>query len=146
LSACLPDSAGDAARDPSQWPISQAELRTEQAPSDPGEAAYRRTCIACHGADGRGADASKTAGKTAADFSAHAGVLTKPDNVLLAAILDGTTGPIGVMPPHRGLLQGSEASAVLAFVRRTFGPGIAPEAGSPDGGPDGGPDAETPTN
>ena len=125
LSACLQD---EPPREPGQWPLTRAELAahaSKQAtavPADPGEAAYRKTCIACHGADGRG-----NGGKTAADFAAPTGVLKKQDAVLLASIANGTTGPIGVMPPHKTLLSETEISAVLAYARRTFGAGITPD-------------------
>lgn len=131
LGACLEDPE----REQGQWPISRAELAAHAskneaagAASDAGEAAYRKTCIACHGADGRG-----HGGKTAADLTAPGGVLQKPDAALLASIRDGATGPIGVMPPHRALLTDDELAAVLGYVRRTFGPGITPDPGaSPD--------------
>ena len=133
LSACLEDPP----REQGQWPIARAELvaaaakhASAAAPNHPGEAAYRKTCIACHGADGRG-----NLGKTAADFTQPTGVLKKQDTVLLASIRDGLTGPIGIMPPHRALLAEGELSAVLAYVRTTFGPGIAPDAAvTTDGG------------
>jgi mono/diheme cytochrome c family protein len=125
LSACLQDPP----REQGQWPISPAEVSAAAAKlaapaaADPGEAAYRKTCIACHGADGHG-----NGGKTAADFAVPTGVLKKPDAVLLASIANGATGPIGVMPPHKALLSEADIAAVLAYVRRTFGAGIAPDA------------------
>lgn len=133
LSACLEDPP----REPGQWPITRAELAAHAsklstaAPSGPGEAAYRKTCIACHGADGRG-----NGGKTAADFSAPTGVLKKPDAVLLASITNGTIGPIGMMPPHKALLSEADIAAVLAYVRLSFGPTITPDAApAADAGP-----------
>jgi mono/diheme cytochrome c family protein len=124
LSACLEDVPAPAA---GQWPLTRAEIaaaaqKSSAAPTDPGEVAFRKTCIACHGADGRG-----NGGKTAADFTLPSGVLKKPDAVLLVSIRDGATGPIGVMPPHRALLKDDELAAVLAYVRRSFGPSITPE-------------------
>jgi mono/diheme cytochrome c family protein len=106
-------------RENGQWPIALAELGPGLA-ADPGEGAYRRTCIACHGADGKG-----NGEKTGADFTRPDGRLTKPDDALLASIRGGTRGSIGVMPAHQGLLTDAETTAVLAYVRRTFGPGIA---------------------
>lgn len=122
--ACLEEPK----REPGQWPIEKAELqalaaKTAAAPSDPGEAAYRRTCVACHGIDGTGNE-----GKIAADFSDPAGVLTKQDDRLRASILNGVTTKVGVMPPHRTLLTDEEVSAVLAYVRNAFGKGIVPSA------------------
>lgn len=113
-----------------QWPITPAALGIDNsAPADLGASAYNRTCIACHGADGKGNGA-----RTGADFSAPGGPLTRPDAQLLVSILNGFKGTIGVMPPHRGLLTDAEASAVLAYVRRRFGAGIVPSQ----------PDAATP--
>src|SRR5262249_32964225 len=132
LSGCLEDPP---AREHGQWPIARAEIaaaaaKLSAAPSDPGEVAFRKTCIACHGADGKG-----NGNKTAADFTLPAGVLTKEDSVLVESIRSGTKGAIGVMPPHGALLKADEITAVLAYVRRTFGPGItpspAPDAGAP---------------
>lgn len=123
LGACLKDEP----REEGQWPISRAELaaaasKLAAAPAEPGEAAYRKTCIACHGADGRG-----NGGKTAADFTSPIGVLKKQDTQLLASITNGATGPIGIMPPHKALLSEADIAAVLGYVRRTFGPAITPE-------------------
>lgn len=126
LGGCLDDPPQ---RPADQWPIAREELArvaaqgASAAPSGPGEAAYRKTCIACHGADGRG-----NGGKTAADFTSPIGVLKKPDGVLLVSIRDGVTGAIGVMPPHGTLLKEDELAAVLGYVRQTFGPNITPEA------------------
>jgi mono/diheme cytochrome c family protein len=111
-------------RDANQRPISlEALLGSAHAEPDVGAAAYRRTCVSCHGADGRG-----NAGKSGADFARADGVLTKADPELIRSIREGTTGKIGVMPPHRGLLRDEEVTAVLAYVRRKFGAGIVPAA------------------
>jgi mono/diheme cytochrome c family protein len=128
LSACLEDLP---AREQGQWPLTRAEIAARASKlataatgvmAGPGEAAYRKTCIACHGADGRG-----NGGKTAADFALPTGVLKKQDAVLLASITHGATGPIGVMPPHKALLSAADIAAVLAYVRQTFGPAITPD-------------------
>lgn len=122
VSACLEAPS----REPGQWPIAKAELEAlakAAAPLEPGEAAYRRTCVACHGIDGKGSD-----GKLAADFSAPTGPLAKPDELLRASILNGVKGTIGIMPPHRTLLTDDEVTAVLAYVRKSFGAGIVPSA------------------
>ena len=108
------------ARASDQWPLARADLARGEAPRDPGEAAYRRTCIACHGADGKGNGAS-----TGADFTAKSGPLAKSDEILLVSIREGTRGSVGTMPAHRSLLSDAEQKAVLAYVRRAYGKDIA---------------------
>lgn len=127
LVACVLLGCNAPQREADQWPISLDELvQSAQARTvlDPGETAYRRTCIACHDIDGRGNDQ-----KTGADFTRPDGVLTRPDTELVKSIREGKHGSIGVMPPHGALLVDEEVTAVLAYVRRTFGKGIvsAPE-------------------
>jgi mono/diheme cytochrome c family protein len=82
---------------------------------------YRKTCIACHGVDGKGSDQ-----KTGADFTRPDGVLTRPDADLFQVIREGKKGQIGVMPAHKALITEAETAAVLAYVRDTFGRGITP--------------------
>ncbi len=108
-------------RDPSQWPIARVEVERAIPSDDPAEETYRTHCIACHGVDGRGAG-----GETGANFTAPDGPLTKTDDVLLASILDGRQGTIGVMPSHRAILGEERSRAVLAYIRATFGAGIVP--------------------
>lgn len=108
-------------RDPDQWPLSRVDLVREIPTTDPAELTYRRSCLPCHGVDGRGAGAI-----TGADFTSTAGPLTRPDTELLVSIREGRRGAIGVMPPHREILTDAESTAVLAYVRRTFGPDIVP--------------------
>lgn len=113
--------------DKDQWPLSLKELvpNAGAAQRDPGEAVYRRTCVSCHGVDGRGNDQ-----KVAADFTRPDGVLTHRDQELLEVIRNGERGKIGVMPPHGGMLTEEQITAVLGYVRRTFGKGIVAAAAS----------------
>lgn len=104
-----------------QWPIAPSELASTK-PRDPGLVIYNRICIACHGADGSGNGA-----KTGASFIAPDGPLQQTDAQLLASVLDGKTGLIGVMPAHRALLSEDDAKAVLDFIRRTYGGGSKPK-------------------
>lgn len=111
-------------RESDQWPISLG-LLVEKAqaatPADRGLRVYRKACIACHGADGRGNDQ-----KTGADFTRADGVLRQPDAELVRIIREGKKGTIGVMPPHGSLLTEAETTDALVYVRETFGGGIAP--------------------
>jgi mono/diheme cytochrome c family protein len=134
--AALSGCGNDAPRDPSQWPIALVELERGQTPADPGEAAYRRTCIACHGRDGRG-----NGNTTGADFGSPTGVLTHPDAELLVSIRDGKVGSIGTMPAHRALLSDAEQIAVLAYVRTTFGANVVVVVPAAAGADAGAPDA-----
>ena len=108
--------------DPDQWPLSRIDLVREIPSADPAELTYRGHCLPCHGVDGRGAGAV-----TGADFtSAIEGPLLRPDTELLTSIREGRRGTIGVMPAHREILSDDEIVAVLAYVRRAFGPTIVP--------------------
>lgn len=128
LSAC-----GSPERDPSQWPIAASELTRGEVPADPGEAAYRRTCIACHMNDGRG-----NAGTTAADLTRVDGILSQPDDAVRAVIRDGRRGTIGVMPAHAAILTPEELDGVVAYLRRAIAPNVtirSVDAGTPDASP-----------
>lgn len=117
----LAGCTGSVERDPSQWPIARADIERAIPTDDPAEATYRQHCLPCHGVDGRGAG-----GVTGADFTSHEGPLRRPDTELLASIRDGRTGEIGVMPAQGALLGDEGSAAVLAYVRRRFGPDIVP--------------------
>lgn len=129
LAACK-----ESPRDPAQWPIGMDTLASHTPALEPGEAAYRRTCVSCHGVDGKG-----NGMRTGADFTSPTGPLTSPDAVLLTSIRDGKTGAIGTMPAHGRLLSVSEQTTVLAYVRRTFGAGIVVVDPTRDAGVDAGP-------
>jgi mono/diheme cytochrome c family protein len=111
-------------RESDQWPIAY-DLLVEKAqaatPAEQGQRVYRKTCIACHGSDGKGNDQ-----KTGADFTRPGGVLTHPDAELFQVIREGEKGQIGIMPAHKALITEEETTAVLAYVRETFGKGIVP--------------------
>jgi mono/diheme cytochrome c family protein len=111
-------------RESDQWPIAY-DLLVEKAQAatlgEQGLRVYRKTCIACHGVDGKGGDQ-----KTGADFTRSDGVLTRPDADLFQVVREGKKGQIGVMPAHKALITEAETTAVLAYVRETFGKGINP--------------------
>lgn len=83
-----------------------------------GDGIYHQTCVACHGADGKGAIPG------APNFADPKGVLSQADAVLENAILNGKTTP-GVpiaMPPKGGNsnLDLDGIKSVLAYIRHAF--------------------------
>lgn len=108
------------ARAKEQWPIAASELKVPGS-REAGEAVYLKTCIACHAIDGKGNNQT-----TGANFTAADGPLTQTDAALLDSILNGKTGKIGVMPPHRALLTDDDAKGVLRYLRARFGAKPAP--------------------
>jgi cytochrome c oxidase cbb3-type subunit 3 len=114
--ALLLAACGNEARAPGQWPLSKSELEKSSAPSDPGEATYRRYCIACHGADGRG-----NGGVTGADFVTGRDALgAKSDDELAASVREGKRGERAVMPAHKPVLSDPQIAAAVAYVRKRF--------------------------
>ena len=103
---------------------SEARVRVAQAPAADaatGEAVYRRTCVACHGADGRGGLPG------VADLAAPGGSLTRSDEELLVSIRDGYQSPRSAlaMPAKGGnpALTEDDVRAVIAYMRASFGAG-----------------------
>lgn len=84
-----------------------------------GERVYAQTCIACHGANGKGAIPGVS------DFTKADGPLAQSDDTLFASIRDGlvTPGKPLSMPPKGGnpSLTDKEIQAVLAYLRDDFG-------------------------
>lgn len=78
-----------------------------------GETVYRSQCIACHQADGRGAE-----GRLAADFTTDRARLSKSDDLLVASILNGVPGT--AMAPFAGRLSEADARDVVAYLRARF--------------------------
>ena len=80
---------------------------------------YDKTCIACHGGDGKGAFPGTP------DFTSSDGALSKSDNVLIDHITNGfqSEGSPMAMPPKGGNanLDTAGIKAVLAYIRETFG-------------------------
>ncbi len=79
---------------------------------------YDKTCIACHGGDGKGAFPGMS------DFTSSDGVLSKSDSILIDHITNGfqSEGSPMAMPPKGGNpnLSAAEISAVLKYIRETF--------------------------
>lgn len=84
-----------------------------------GKAAFERTCVACHGADGKGTLPG------VAPLGGKGGRLEKPDGALMKSILEGaqTPGAPLSMPPKGGdpSLTEEDAKAVLQYMRQAFG-------------------------
>lgn len=84
-----------------------------------GKGTYDKTCIACHGGDGKGAFPGTP------DFSESDGALSKTDDVLVDHIINGFQSPGSpmAMPPKGGNpnLSTTDVAAVLKYIRETFG-------------------------
>ena len=84
-----------------------------------GKETYDKTCIACHGGDGKGAFPGTP------DFGASDGALSKSDEVLVDHIINGFQSPGSpmAMPPKGGNpnLSTSDVAEVLKYIRETFG-------------------------
>lgn len=87
--------------------------------SEVGEKVYAQTCIACHGANGKGAIPGVS------DFTKADGPLAKSDDILFASVRDGlvTPGKPLSMPPKGGnpSLTDDEIQAVIEYLRSSFG-------------------------
>ena len=87
--------------------------------SEVGEKVYAQTCIACHGANGKGAIPGVS------DFTKSDGPLARSDDTLFASIRDGlaTPGKPLSMPPKGGnpSLTDEEIQAVIEYLRSSFG-------------------------
>ena len=84
-----------------------------------GQSIYSQTCIACHGANGKGMIPGVS------DFTAADGPLAKSDADLATSIRDGlaTPGAALSMPAKGGnpALSDAEIQAVLVYLKKTFG-------------------------
>lgn len=84
-----------------------------------GEQVYKSTCIACHGADGKGAIPGTP------DFTKSKGPLAKSDAELLSNMVNGFQSPGSpmAMPPRGGntTLKDDDLKAVLGYIRSSFG-------------------------
>ena len=84
-----------------------------------GKSVYEQTCIACHGADGKGSVPG------APDLTRKSGPLAKPDDVLFKNVKSGfqTPGSPMAMPPKGGnpALRDDDIKAVINYMRKAFG-------------------------
>jgi len=99
--------------------LAYAEDAPEAADAAAGKAVYAQTCIACHGANGKGTIPGVT------DFTAKDGPLSKSDAELLQNISEGfqSPGSFMAMPAKGGnpMLTEADVRAVLAYLRAAFG-------------------------
>jgi cytochrome c5 len=84
-----------------------------------GKETYKKTCVACHAADGKGAFPGTP------NFTDSSGALSKSDDVLINHITNGfqSSGSPMAMPPKGGNpnLSAEDVEAVLKYIRETFG-------------------------
>ncbi|MFV1974013.1 MAG: cytochrome c5 family protein [Thiohalobacterales bacterium] len=84
-----------------------------------GKDIYSQTCVACHGANGKGAIPGVP------DFTRPTGPLSKPDEELLHNIINGYQGPGSQMAmPAKGgnpELNAADVRAVLEYLHESFG-------------------------
>lgn len=96
-----------------------ADASVESANTTAGKAVYSQTCIACHGADGKGTIPGVK------DFTTKNGPLTKTDDALLKSITEGFQSPGAplAMPAKGGnpALTEADIKAVLDYLRAEFG-------------------------
>jgi putative membrane-bound dehydrogenase-like protein len=91
-------------------PLSPAEMARVEA----GRQVYSTICIACHQADGRGAD------KVAPSLVGSALAVGQPSNPV-RILLHGKQGTVGLMPPLGTGLSDAQIADVLTYVRREWG-------------------------
>ena len=86
----------------------------EQARFDAGREVYKNLCVACHQADGRGAE------KLGKPLVGSEFTLDVP-GIPVRVLINGKEGPVGLMPPLGGALTDDQIAAVLTYVRREWG-------------------------
>ena len=91
----------------------------EAADAAAGKAIYSQTCIACHGANGKGTIPGVK------DFTAKDSPLSKSDAELFKNVSEGfqSPGSFMAMPPNGGnpTLTEADVRAVLSYLRAEFG-------------------------
>lgn len=101
--------------------VKQAPASTDESSASTmsGKEVYQQTCIACHGAEGRGAFAGVP------DFTDPEGRLSKSDEELLENVTNGfqTPGSPMAMPPRggNGNLTDGDLRNVIKYLRSEFG-------------------------
>lgn len=101
------------------WSLALVSIAATAVAAAPGQAVYEGTCIACHGADGKGALPGVP------DLTDPKGPLSKSDDVLINHIVDGfqSAGSPMAMPPKGGnpALTREDIEGVLRYMREVFG-------------------------
>ena len=103
--------------------ISAQTLHYAKAPDvEEGERVYKGGCIACHGADGKGAPESSTVFRrpdTWPDFTDCAGTTPEPNGNWKATIVHGgpSRGLSQIMPAFGDLLTDQQINDVMAYLR-----------------------------
>ncbi len=101
--------------------VKEAPASTDESSASTmsGKEVYQQTCIACHGAEGKGVFAGVP------DFTDPAGRLSKSDEELLKNVMNGfqTPGSPMAMPPRggNGNLTGGDLRNVIKYLRSEFG-------------------------
>lgn len=84
-----------------------------------GQQVYQQTCVACHGANGKGLVPGTP------NFNAEDGVLTKSDTVLIKHVMEGFQSPGSPMAmPAKGgnpSLTEEDIRAVIDYLREAYG-------------------------
>ncbi len=103
---------------PARKPIitdAKAPTASSKASKLSGKAVYNQTCIACHGADGKGTLPG------APDFSSAKGPLSQTDDILVKHVTDGFQSPGSPMAmPAKGgntALTDADIRAVVKYLR-----------------------------
>ncbi len=100
-------------------PAALAGESSDTADPAAGKAVYSQTCIACHGANGKGTIPGVS------DFTKTDGPLSKSDEELVRSISEGlaTPGAALSMPAKGGnpSLTDSDISSLIAYLRSAFG-------------------------
>lgn len=103
----------------SGWALADGDADTDADAMAAGQAIYSQTCIACHGANGKGAIPG------VADLTANDGALSKSDDDLIKSISEGVQSPGSplAMPAKGGnpTLTEADIKAVLVYLRAQFG-------------------------
>jgi len=84
------------------------------APDDAGAQVFKTNCVVCHGADGTGSPTGKAL--KAPDLTSEA-VQKLTAAQMATQVSDGKNN----MPPFKSTLSKDQISAVVAYVRTTFG-------------------------